>query len=85
MIDCYRDDSVMHHVGVARAAVRGDVREAWRHWTDRRNLTSLRAAMQTAKARMRTETEGWPASATDLQPNLHNSPEADARLSLREP
>jgi hypothetical protein len=37
MIDCYRDDSVMQHVGVAvsdgmRAAARGDVREAWNHW-----------------------------------------------------
>jgi hypothetical protein len=50
MIDCYRDDSVMQHVGVAvsdgmRAAVRGDIREAWSHWVDRRNLVSTRAAI----------------------------------------
>jgi len=43
MIDCYRDDSVMQHVGVAvsdgmRAVAQGEVRQAWSHWVDRRNL-----------------------------------------------
>ena len=55
MIDCYRDDSVMQHVGVAmsdglRAATRGDFRQAWEHWIDRRNLVSGRAAIRTARA-----------------------------------
>ena len=50
MIDCYRDDSVMQHVGVAvsdgmRAAARGDARQAWSHWVDRRNLVSAGAAV----------------------------------------
>jgi len=54
MIDCYRDDSVMQHVGVAlsdglHAAARGDVRQAWSHWADRRNLVSVRAAIRTAR------------------------------------
>src|SRR5262252_5030679 len=54
MIDCYRDDSVMQHVGVAlseglRAAARGDIRQAWSHWADRRNAVSLRAAIRTAR------------------------------------
>ena len=58
MIDCYRDDSVMQHVGVAvsdgiRAAARGDVRQAWSHWADRRNLVSARAAIRTATAWLR--------------------------------
>jgi MoaA/NifB/PqqE/SkfB family radical SAM enzyme len=55
MIDCYRDDSVMQHVGIAisdgvRAAARGDFRQAWRHWTDSRNVVSARAAIRTARA-----------------------------------
>jgi len=55
MIDCYRDDSVMQHSGVAisdglRAAARGDFRQAWKHWIDRRNLVSGRAAIRTARA-----------------------------------
>lgn len=54
MVDCYRDASVMQHVGVAlsdglRAAARGDVRRAWGHWADRRNAVSLRAAIRTAR------------------------------------
>jgi MoaA/NifB/PqqE/SkfB family radical SAM enzyme len=58
MIDCYRDDSVMQHVGVAvsdgmRAAARGDIREAWSHWVDRRNLVSARAAIGTFTAWLR--------------------------------
>jgi hypothetical protein len=58
MIDCYRDDSVMQHVSVAvsdgmRAAAQGDVREAWSHWVDRRNLVSARAAIRTASAWLR--------------------------------
>src|SRR6516164_8512226 len=48
MVDCYRDASVMQHVGVAlsdglQAAARGDIRKAWTHWTDRRNTVSLSA------------------------------------------
>ena len=55
MIDCYRDDSVMQHVGVAmsdglRAAAHGDFRQAWGHWIDRRNLVSGRAAIRTVRA-----------------------------------
>ena len=58
VIDCYRDDSVMQHVGVAvsdgiRAAARGDVWQAWSHWADRRNLVSARAAIGTARAWLR--------------------------------
>jgi MoaA/NifB/PqqE/SkfB family radical SAM enzyme len=60
MIDCYRDDSVMQHVGVAmsdgvRAAARGDFRQAWDHWADSRNVASARAAIRTARAWMRVE------------------------------
>jgi len=60
MIDCYRDDSVMQHVGVAvsdgmRAAAQGDVREAWNHWIDRRNMVSARAAIRTATAWLRVQ------------------------------
>ena len=52
MVDCYRDSSVMQHVGVAmsdgiHAAARGDLRQAWAHWMDRRNVVSVRAAMHT--------------------------------------
>jgi len=55
MIDCYRDDSVMQHVGMAisdgmRAAARGDFRQAWGHWADRRNVVSAREAIRTARA-----------------------------------
>jgi hypothetical protein len=58
MIDCYRDDSVMQHIGVAlsdglRAAVRGKVGQAWNHLADRRNLASARAALQTLTAWLR--------------------------------
>ena len=54
MVDCYRDASVMQHVGVAlsdglRAAARGDIRQAWSHLADRRNVISVRAAMRTAR------------------------------------
>ena len=58
MIDCYRVDSVMQHIGVAlsdglRAAMRGDLRQAWNHWADRRNLVSARDAIQTVTSWMR--------------------------------
>ena len=58
MIDCYRDDSVMQHIGVAvsdglRAAVRGDLRGAWIHWADRRNLVAAREAIQTVTSWLR--------------------------------
>lgn len=63
MIDCYRDASVMQHVGVAisdgvRAAVRGDFRRAWSHWSDRRTRISLRAATRTAGS--------WMGSSKDV-------------------
>ena len=53
MIDCYRDNSVMQHIGVAvsdgvRAAARGRLGEAGRHWFDQRNLTSLKAVLEDA-------------------------------------
>jgi len=32
------------------AASQGDVREAWNHWVDRRNLVSARAAIRTVTA-----------------------------------
>jgi hypothetical protein len=75
MIDCYRDDSVMQHIGVAlsdglRAAGRGKVREAWNHLADGRNLASARAALQTLTAWLRipphlplTEANGADAEA----------------------
>ncbi len=55
MIDCYRDDSVMQHVGVAvsdgvRAAAHGRLGEAARHWFSRKNLTSLGAVLEDAPA-----------------------------------
>jgi len=45
---------VMQHVGVAlsdglRAAARGEIRQAWGHWADRRNLVSVRSAIRTAR------------------------------------
>jgi hypothetical protein len=53
MTDCYRDDSVMQHIAVAvsdgmRAAAKGHMGEALRHWTDRRNATSLGAVFEEA-------------------------------------
>jgi hypothetical protein len=41
MIDCYRDNSVMQHIGVAisdgiAAASRGRIGEAWNHWFDQK-------------------------------------------------
>ena len=53
MIDCYRDDSVMQHIGIGisdgvAAAAKGHFRQAIKHWTDRRNLTSLAAVLETA-------------------------------------
>ena len=55
MVDCYRDDSVMQNVGVAvsegvGAVARGRLGEAWRHWFDRTNLTSVRAVLEDAPA-----------------------------------
>ena len=45
----------MQHIGIAisdgmRAAARGDFRQAWGHWIDRRNLVSGRAAIRTVRA-----------------------------------
>jgi len=58
MIDCYRDNSVMQHIGVAisdgiAAGSRGRIGEAWNRWFDRRNLTSARAVLEDAPARLR--------------------------------
>ncbi|HUB47226.1 MAG TPA: radical SAM protein [Acetobacteraceae bacterium] len=55
MIDCYRDNSVMQHIGVAvsdgiAAASRGRIGEAWNHWFDRKNLTSVKAVLEDAPA-----------------------------------
>ncbi len=55
MIDCYRDNSVMQHIGVAvsdgfHAAARGRLREAGKHWFNNRNLTSLKAVLEDAPA-----------------------------------
>lgn len=51
MIDCYRDSSVMQHVGVAvsdgvQAAAKGKFRTAWKHWFNRQNLVSLKAVWE---------------------------------------
>jgi hypothetical protein len=53
MIDCYSDDSVMQHIGVAMsdgiaAFASGQFRQALRHWLDHRNLTSIRAVLEEA-------------------------------------
>jgi MoaA/NifB/PqqE/SkfB family radical SAM enzyme len=55
MIDCYRDNSVMQHIGVAMsdgvsAAARGRFGEAARHWFSRTNLASLQAVLEDAPA-----------------------------------
>jgi MoaA/NifB/PqqE/SkfB family radical SAM enzyme len=55
MIDCYRDNSVMQHIGVAvsdgvGAAARGQLGEAWKHWFNRKNLTSMKAVLEDAPA-----------------------------------
>ncbi|PWU20974.1 MAG: radical SAM protein [Candidatus Rokuibacteriota bacterium] len=63
MIDCYRDDSVMQHVGIAlsdglRAAAHGNLWQAWSHWADRRNMVSIRAAIRTGRLWARAPQEG---------------------------
>ena len=55
IIDCYRDNSVMQHIGVAvsdgvGAAARGQLLEAGKHWFNRANLTSLQAVLEDAPA-----------------------------------
>ncbi len=55
MIDCYRDNSVMQHIGVAvsdglAAAARGRFGQATKHWFDQRNLASLKAVREDAPA-----------------------------------
>src|SRR6516162_6245896 len=82
MIDCYRDDSVMQHIGVAvsdglRAAGRGKVGQAWGHLADRRNLASARAALQTLTAWLRipphlpsTEANGADAETRQDPPRV---------------
>ncbi|MBW4666050.1 MAG: radical SAM protein [Cyanomargarita calcarea GSE-NOS-MK-12-04C] len=54
MIDCYRDSSVMQHVGVAvsdgvKAAAKGNFPQAWKHWFNRKNLLSLQAVWEQAQ------------------------------------
>lgn len=51
MIDCYRDSSVMQHVGVAvsdgmQAAAKGQFFTAGKHWFNRKNLVSLKAVWE---------------------------------------
>ncbi|AFY34520.1 radical SAM protein [Calothrix sp. PCC 7507] len=53
MIDCYRDSSVMQHVGVAvsdgvQALAKGEVHKAWKLWFNRQNLVSLKAVWEQA-------------------------------------
>lgn len=53
MIDCYRDDSVMQHVGVAvsdgvQAAAKGHFKQALKHWFDPKNIVSLKAVLEQA-------------------------------------
>ena len=55
MIDCYRDNSVMQHVGVAvsdgvAAAARGRLGEARNHWFNKKNLQSIKAVLEDAPA-----------------------------------
>jgi hypothetical protein len=55
MIDCYRDNSVMQHIGMAvsdgfNAVARGQFGEAGRHWFNPANLASLKAVMEDAPA-----------------------------------
>lgn len=54
MMDCYRDSSVMQHIGVAmsdgvQAAGRGQLKQALKHWLNRDNLVSLRAVMEESR------------------------------------
>lgn len=51
MIDCYRDHSVMQHIGIAvsdgvQAATQGKFKQAWEHWFNRKNLVSLKAVLE---------------------------------------
>jgi MoaA/NifB/PqqE/SkfB family radical SAM enzyme len=53
MIDCYRDDSVMQHIGIGvsdgvAAVAEGHLRQAVKHWINRRNLTSIGAVLEAA-------------------------------------
>lgn len=53
MIDCYRDDSVMQHIAIGvsdgiAAVAKGHLRQAAKHWIDRRNLISLGAVLEAA-------------------------------------
>jgi MoaA/NifB/PqqE/SkfB family radical SAM enzyme len=51
MMDCYRDSSVMQHIAVAvsdgvGAIAKGQVGNAFQHWFNRKNLTSLQAVIE---------------------------------------
>jgi MoaA/NifB/PqqE/SkfB family radical SAM enzyme len=53
-VDCYRDSSVMQHIGMAvsdglQAAGKGQLGRALQHWFDRRNLISLQAVWEDAQ------------------------------------
>ncbi|WP_193194488.1 radical SAM protein [Nostoc sp. MG11] len=53
MIDCYRDSSVMQHIGVSvsdgvQAAAKGKFKQAWKHWFNHNNLVSLKAVWEQA-------------------------------------
>lgn len=54
MMDCYRDSSVMQHIGVAvsdgvKAAAKGELGKAWQYWFNRKNLVSLKAVIEEAR------------------------------------
>ncbi|GAA6614622.1 radical SAM protein [Scytonema sp. NUACC26] len=51
MMDCYRDSSVMQHIGIAvsdgvQAAARGQLKKAFGHWFNRKNLLSLKSVLE---------------------------------------
>lgn len=51
MMDCYRDASVMQHIGVSlsdgvQAAMQGQFKHAFNHWFNHNNLVSLKAVLE---------------------------------------
>ena len=54
MLDCYRDSSVMQHIAIAvsdgvQAFKKGNVKQAFQHWFNRKNLISLQSVIEEAK------------------------------------
>jgi MoaA/NifB/PqqE/SkfB family radical SAM enzyme len=54
MMDCYRDSSVLQHVGVSvsdgvQALRKGQIGQAAKHWFNRKNLISLKAVAEEAR------------------------------------